>query len=84
MVTTGMRDGKASIAVTTWGEAGTVRIIPSAQLPARAIRAARPGFRQRIAFVLVAIGVGIAVVDTIYTTPYSATAAHSNLVEVYR
>lgn len=51
---------------------------------ARILAAARPGFRQRIAFVLVAILTGIALFDPIYTTPYSATGGHSTLLEVYR
>ena len=51
---------------------------------ARLLVAARPGFRQRIAFVLVAIVGGIAFLDPIYTTPYSATSARSTLTQVYR
>ena len=51
---------------------------------ARVLVAARPGFRQRIAFVLVAIVVGIAVLDPVYTTPYSASDARSTLMQVYR
>ena len=51
---------------------------------ARLLTAVRPGFRQRIAFVLVAILAGIALLDPIYTTPYSATSARSTLLEIYR
>jgi hypothetical protein len=48
------------------------------------LSAARPGFRQRIAFVLVAILASIAILDPIYTTPYSATSDRSTLAQVYR
>ncbi len=51
---------------------------------ARVLREARPGFRQRIAFVLVAILVGIGVTDRLYETPYSATQERSTLLEMYR
>ncbi len=51
---------------------------------ARVLAAARPGFRQRIAFVLIGILASIAVLDPIYTTPYSATNAHSTLIQIYR
>lgn len=51
---------------------------------ARVLSAARPGFRQRIAFVLIAILASIAVLDSIYTTPYSAIGARATLAQVYR
>ena len=51
---------------------------------ARLLSAARPGFRQRIAFVLAAILLSIASLDAIYTTPYSAEGERATLLRVYR
>jgi len=50
----------------------------------RALGAARPGFRQRVALVLVAILLGVGIVDRFYVTPYSQFSERSSLLEVYR
>ena len=51
---------------------------------ARVLDGARPGFRQRVAFVMAALLIGIGVSDRMYVTPYSDVRLDSNLLEVYR
>jgi hypothetical protein len=51
---------------------------------ARLLRGWPPLTRTRAAFFLVVLGVGLAVAQPLYRTPYSARSPRSNLVEVYR
>ena len=56
----------------------------AAGLAARALSRLPPHPRTRAAFFLVVLGLALAIVQPIYRTPYSARAAHSSLLGVYR
>jgi hypothetical protein len=55
----------------------------AAALAARLLGGLPPLFRMRVAFLAVALGLALAVMQPIYRTPYSAHAARSSLLEVY-
>jgi hypothetical protein len=56
----------------------------AAALAARLLSRLPPLLRTRAALFLVVLGVALALMQPIYRTPYSAHAARSNLLDVYR
>lgn len=56
----------------------------AAALLARLLAGLPPLFRTRVAVFAIVLGLALAVMQPIYRTPYSAHAARSNLIGVYR
>ena len=56
----------------------------AAALAARLLSPLPPLFRTRATLFVVALGLSLAVMQPIYRTPYSAHAARSTLIDVYR